>query len=85
MTGARTCASACPACRSPERESEIVAELALQLEQAYAEALAGGAEEAGGAPPGAAPFRDWEELAREIELAERQPAPPLEPEPRGSW
>ena len=29
----------------PERENEIVAELALQLEQAYADAIAGGAGE----------------------------------------
>ena len=30
----------------PERENDIVAELALQLEQAYADAMAGGAGEA---------------------------------------
>ena len=70
---------------SPEREGEIVAELALQIEQAYTEELAGGAEEPEAFRRALLPFRDWQALAREIELAERQPAPPLEPEPRGSW
>ena len=31
---------------SPERENEIVAELALQMEQAYGEAMAAGASDA---------------------------------------
>ena len=35
----------------PERENEIVAELALQLDQAFADAVAGGAGRGGSAAP----------------------------------
>src|SRR3954454_7612153 len=55
---------------SPERENEIVAELALQMEQAYAEAIAGGATEAEAERRADAQFADWKGLAREIEHAE---------------
>ena len=60
---------------SPEREAEIVAELAQQLEAAYTEALAGGAAEAEALRRTESHLGDWTRLAREIEAAER-PAPP---------
>ena len=63
---------------SPERENEIVAELALQIEQAYSEALAAGASEPEALRRSTAPFSDWPALAHNINAAERQP-PPLEP------
>jgi predicted permease len=62
-----------------EREDEIVAELALQLEQAYAEALAGGAQPPEALARAEAQLGDWRALAREIEAAER-PVPPPEPD-----
>ena len=65
---------------SPTRESEIIAELALQLEQAYTEALAGGASDAEAVRRARIPFRDWEGLARDINAAEQPPAD-REPEP----
>ena len=49
-----------------EREAEIVAELALQLEQCYQDALAGGATEDEAARRARAQFRDWSKLGREI-------------------
>jgi hypothetical protein len=54
----------------PERENEIVAELALQLEQAYQDALAAGAPEDEALRRAQAQFNDWKGLAREIEHAE---------------
>ena len=54
-----------------ERESEIVAELALQLEQAYSEALAGGATEGEARRRAEAQFRDWNRLGRDINRAVR--------------
>jgi len=64
----------------PEREIEIVEELALQLEQAYSDALHAGVseDEALGRMGGQIP--DWRALAREIRLAERPIASRL-PEP----
>lgn len=59
----------------PARESEIVAELALQLEQAYGDALAAGASEAEAQQRARFQIRDWENLAREINTAERQSGP----------
>src|SRR5436190_17408011 len=55
---------------SPERENEIVAELALQMEQAQADAMAAGASEEDAVRRAIAQFSDWKTLAREIELAE---------------
>ncbi len=58
----------------PERENEIVAELALQMEQAYSDAIAGGAGEAEAVGRAQAQFTDWKGLAREIEVAEARGA-----------
>src|SRR5215831_6691793 len=55
----------------PERESEIVAELAQQLEQTYAEAIAGGANDAEAARRAESQIGDWKKLWREIDTAER--------------
>lgn len=63
----------------PERESEIVAELALQLEQTYAEALAGGASETEALRRVEVQFADWRALGREINAAEMAVAARLEP------
>lgn len=63
----------------PERESEIVAELALQLDQAYAEALAGGASEADALDRAEAQFANWRDLARDIDASEARIAAQLEP------
>ena len=64
-------ASLPPLAVGPQRESEIVAELALQLEQAYAAALASGASEAEALGQARSQFADWGALAREIDTAER--------------
>src|SRR4051794_10202122 len=61
---------------SPERENEIVAELALQLEQAYADALASGVSDEEALRRAREQFSDWRSLGREIETAEG---------PRGRW
>ena len=59
----------------PERENEIVAELALQMEQAYQEALSAGATPEAAHAKARAPFRDWSALAHEINTADSfQPA-----------
>jgi hypothetical protein len=63
----------------PERETEIVAELALQLDQTYTEALAGGASEADALRRAEAQFADWRELGRHIDAAEARIAAQLEP------
>ena len=55
----------------PERENEIVAELAMQLDQAYADALARGATDSEARAQSLDQFRNWDELAREIGRAER--------------
>ncbi len=60
----------------PERENEIVAELALQMEQAYSEAIAAGATEEEAKRRAEDQFADWKGLAREIESAEA---------PRARW
>ncbi len=57
----------------PARESDIVAELALQLEQAYSEAIAAGVPEQDAIERAKVPFRDWEGLARDINAAEPEP------------
>src|SRR5947199_9690801 len=55
---------------SPERESEIISELALQMEQAYGEAIAAGATEQEAARQARVQFSDWQALGREIRIAE---------------
>jgi putative ABC transport system permease protein len=67
----------------PERESEIVAELALQLEQAYAAVLASGGTESDALRRAKAQFANWRELAREIDAAEARIAARLEPSQGG--
>src|SRR6187455_1916673 len=59
---------------APERENEIVAELALQMEQAYSDAIASGAGEEEAERRARAQFTDWKGLAREIEHAESRGA-----------
>ena len=54
----------------PEREAGIVAELALQLEQAYTDAIALGAGDVEATRRAATQFADWSALAREIREAE---------------
>ncbi len=56
----------------PERENDIVAELALQLEQAYADAMAGGAGEAEALRRAMAQMGDWDRLGRSIDVPERR-------------
>ena len=60
---------------SPEREAEIVAELAEQLAQAYADAITAGDAERDALLRAGSHLGDWKKLAREIDAAER-PAPP---------
>src|SRR6516165_10721550 len=55
----------------PEREEEIVAELALELEQVYGDALAGGASEAEAAQRAQEHLGDWQALGTRIDSAER--------------
>jgi predicted permease len=61
----------------PERENEIVSELAMQLEQAYADALAGGVSDAEARSQATGQFRDWDALALAIDRAERPRGPRL--------
>lgn len=53
------------------RELDIIEELAQQLEQAYAEVLAQGANEEEAEAYAGSQFPDWRALAREIEQAEQ--------------
>ncbi|HTS61255.1 MAG TPA: ABC transporter permease [Candidatus Acidoferrales bacterium] len=55
----------------PEREAEIVAELAQQLEQAYDEALTGGASEVEACARASAAVGNWDGLSRGIEAQPR--------------
>jgi len=64
-------ASLPPLAVGPQRESEIVAELAAELEQAYAAAVAGGASEDEALRQARRQFADWGALGREIDTAER--------------
>jgi predicted permease len=68
---------------TPERENEIVTELALQCEQAYKEALASGLAESDAAARAESDLGDWNQLATEINRAERPAPPPLEASARG--
>src|ERR1043166_866407 len=66
-----------PALRvGPAREHEIVAELALQLEQANAEAIAKGASADEAFRTACAQLSDWQKLARGINAAESCSAHP---------
>src|ERR1035437_6552578 len=56
----------------PERENEIVAELALQLEQAFADAVADGAGEDEALRRALAQLGDWDKLGRGIDVSERR-------------
>ncbi len=60
----------------PERESHIVRELAAQLEDFYHEALAGGASEQDADAHACRQIGDWEQLARDVWVAERARARP---------
>jgi len=64
-----------------EREHEIVTELALQLEQAYMDAVVEGASETEALEQAEQQLGSWDGLAREINSAERT-VPPEEP---ASW
>jgi hypothetical protein len=55
----------------PEREAEIVEELARQLEDAYAEALRLGASEHRAGEIVRRHIGDWDALAHELEEAQR--------------
>uniref|UniRef100_Q027Q2 Permease n=1 Tax=Solibacter usitatus (strain Ellin6076) TaxID=234267 RepID=Q027Q2_SOLUE len=55
----------------PEREREIVAELAIELEQVYGDALAGGAGETEAALRAQEHLGDWQALGTRIDQAER--------------
>lgn len=68
-----------------EREAEIVAELAAQLEEAYREALLEGFSEPDAAARAHSHVRDWPSLAAEIRSAERPAPPSVEPERPGAW
>jgi putative ABC transport system permease protein len=60
----------------PEREAHIVRELAAQLEDFYREAMAGGASEADADAHACRQIRDWDQLTRDVWLAERSRARP---------
>lgn len=60
----------------PCREAEIVEELAQDLEQRFAEAIARGAGESQAQAEAAAELQGSDVLAREIERSERPPRPP---------
>jgi putative ABC transport system permease protein len=62
---------------SPEREVEIVQELAQELEQSYAEAITGGSSDAEAFQTAQAHIADWHALAGEINSAERAVQPVL--------
>jgi putative ABC transport system permease protein len=61
----------------PEREAEIIEELAEQLAQKYAEALAAGSSEADAIRAAEAQISDWHALARDIETSDRRNRPTL--------
>jgi putative ABC transport system permease protein len=55
----------------PEREARIVRELAMQLEDFYNEALAGGASEADADAYALTQVRDWDRMTQDVWLADR--------------
>ncbi len=67
----------------PEREAAIVEELAQQLTSAYEEALSGGADEPVAMAAAHNQVRDWPELARRIQEAER--TAPVDIGQEGRW
>ena len=69
----------------PEREAEVIRELAGQLEETYRAALASGASEAEALASAASQFPDWNALARDIEAAERPYSEPLTPGREAGW
>src|SRR5260370_36988993 len=69
----------------PEREAEVIRELAGQLEETYRVALASGASEAEAFASAASQFPDWNALARDIEAAERPYSEPLTPGREAGW
>ena len=62
----------------PDREAEIVEDLAQQLEDAYREALAGGMAETDAAAVARQHVPDWDALNRELQRLPRGAAPALE-------
>lgn len=62
----------------PEREAEIIEDLAQQLEDAYREALAGGMAEADAAAFAMQHVPDWDALNGELQRLPRNAAPALE-------
>src|SRR5258708_39682463 len=69
----------------PEREAEVIRELAGQFEETYRAALSSGASETGAFARAASQFPDWKALAREIEAAERPYSEPLTPGREAGW
>ena len=67
---------------APERECEIVEEIAQQIEQAYTDALLRGESEGQARQRASAEVPDWTALAREIVAADRPSGTPRAPE---SW
>ncbi len=63
---------------SPEREHEIVSELALQLDQAYQDAIAAGQSPDDARRAAEAQVPSWSDLARAIDAAEVEVTPPPE-------
>ncbi len=70
---------------TPERESEIAAELAGQLEQAFRDAQSAGATDDEAAARARLHIRDWASLAAELRASHRPVPPPLPPQPSGPW
>ncbi|HEX5070880.1 MAG TPA: hypothetical protein VFV78_11760, partial [Vicinamibacterales bacterium] len=60
---------------TPEREAEIVEDLARQLDDAYREALAAGSAEADARAAAEGHIADWEGLARDLARSKRQRRP----------
>ena len=69
----------------PERENDIVAELALQLEAAYEEGIARGLTKREALAAAESQLGDWESLAREINAAEKAAPEPARANPLGGW
>src|SRR6267378_4364894 len=69
----------------PEREAEVIRELAGQLDETYRAALASGASEAEAFASAASQFPDWNALARDIEAAERPYSEPFTPGREAGW
>jgi len=70
---------------SPEREYEVVEELAQQLEQEYADAIARGVAAAAARLRAEGQITDWPALAREIRESQRPPQRPATPRLPDHW